>query len=136
MKNRDMWNTLKELICKHKTEVYNEIKFGDTNITNTKGIVNSFNNYFIESINEIVRSISVINTNTANPGTRPLLNCKLIDFKLLKTDELRNIIIDMKNKSSKGEIHISLVKFNFDEIADKLIYIMYCSLELGIEPNK
>lgn len=129
-----MWKTLKRLLTGKNGESYNEINFNGVKIKDRQSIANHFNNYFVNSIHEIVNSITF--------GDRPfnmptiILDAYMTNFTLIDKQQLKKIIFSMPNKSSPDELDIHLWKGFFNEFSDPLINIINSSLLLGIVPNK
>lgn len=129
---KNMWKTLKILITKSESDDFGEIIFENKKTDVKTEIVEEFNNFYIESTNKIVNTIvpvqRVFQFAQCNNGMQ--------DFQLLSIDELGKLIGGMPNKGSPDEIHMALLKENFDVIASVLINLVNTSLEFGVIPNR
>ena len=58
-----------------------------------------------------------------------------VDFKLMDTNGLKNIIFSLSNKGSPDDIDVCFVRECFDSIANPLLHIINSSILEGIVPN-
>lgn len=117
-----MWNILKNIIGKPKTENFNQLEFPTRRTSTIKDIANGFNHYFIDSINVVVAQAQDFSVNS----NETFENLELMSVVTLGKN------LYMNNKRSPNDIDTVLLKLAFCELADVLIYILNCSLEMGV----
>lgn len=126
-----MWNSLKNIVSGKDREVVNEILFGNELLDDMNAIVERFNEFYINSVSEIVSGIPRNDRQYQlrhNPS-------KFSNFKLLEKNELKNIVLSLASKSSPDDIAMFIYKDFFHILADPLLNIINTSLQIGIVPD-
>ena len=114
-----MWKTLKELTNGKNVTCKKKIKFGENIISNEEIICNAFNDYFIESIEEISRDI--IKDNNYNFVLENIEQNELVweQFKKIDLTTLRKYVYTMPNKNSDTDgITTRILKIAFETIGN------------------
>lgn len=134
-----MWKTIKELINPNKDDsICTEIITFENNgkmvkILDVKDKAENFNNYYIQSINEVITSIM---PGLCIPRTQMSKNCSMIEFKTLEMHELSKIIKTLNNKTSCLEvINKNVLKNAFECIGHVLLNFINLSISTGQIPN-
>lgn len=131
-----MWKTLKTLINGKSKETVEEPIFDKSthiNINNYDNVASAFNDYFVESVNEIVGNN--VNAHLWNTNGMPTISSSFNNFKRITMYELKKIVFGLKNKSSSQIIDACLLKEIFYTIGYPLLNIINKSLETGICPT-
>lgn len=131
-----MWKTLKELTNGKNITYKKEIKCGVNIIRDEKGICEAFNDYFIDSIEEISRDI--IKDNNYNFAIENIKENELIwtEFKTIDIGTLRKYVYMMPNKNSDMDgITTKILKIAFEAIGNRINDVINCSLETGTVPQ-
>jgi hypothetical protein len=133
-----MWQTLKMLVSSSASTdsgKFENIKFSE--IYNNLSLVNKFNKFFIESVEEIAQSITEVDTYNAFSELKKLnITSKICVFVKLNINDLQKIIRDMKNVSFCDPINVHMLKQIFPTVGSKLLSIINRSLQEGIFPEK
>ena len=110
----------------------NERVIRDKNI-----IANSFNNYFGNIGTQMAKSIPNINSESPEKYLTKPVNTQF-QFHNINEGIVRNVIKNLKPKRSSGHDGLSmfLLKQLADLLAERLAYIINCSLELSVFPEK
>lgn len=135
--SRKMWKTLKELIGdKKNSNSIKEIQFGKKVESDSCIIANKLNNYFIDSINNIVKEINCDDDSNDSFIDEISVNNAVWDtFDKVSCLGLEKIINNLdSNKGSKKGINSSLVKLIWKAKCDLIMYMINTSLELGRVP--
>lgn len=128
-----MWKTLKQIVSGKSGETYNELEFEDGVCTDLVTTTKKFNEYYINSIQNIVDSIHV-NKNVIDTKVT-LNNYKFNDFAIVDESVLKDVLFSLPNKSSPDEIPANILKTIFEEIKYPLLNIINLSLETGEIPK-
>lgn len=134
-----MWKTLKKLINSNDIYSFNMIQFevsGDVKSINVESeICECFNHYFVDSIVDIVDSISC-NTQWTSDDY-PVIESKLESYSLLNLTELKNIINSLDNKCNADDVlNAKILKSIFNVIGHVILHYINTSLETGTFPTK
>lgn len=93
-------NLTKENSCDNRTC---DIKFDGVPATNNiEDIAENFNNYFIDSLNEIVSSIPIVQRGH-NSALVPVMS-SMFKFSSISVEDLEHLLLTFKNKSNKGDL--------------------------------
>ncbi|KAG8233924.1 hypothetical protein J437_LFUL005129 [Ladona fulva] len=114
---KQMWKTLKQLVGGKKSEVYNDIYLKDECILDKRKLVHTFNDYFVNSIQDILNPI---------PKSEDIFN---ISYKSTK-------MYNFPSKASPDEIDVNFIKLHYDVIGELIINIVNTSLETGAIPSQ
>lgn len=136
--SKEMWKTLKELLNGSKINGKNEIAFGDNIVDNEELISMEFNNFFINSITEIIEDLNKDYDN----GNEDILENVTISsnyfekFTTVTMCSLRKCIQNLPNKtSSTNGITTKILKSAFEIIGNRLLDVISTSLETGEVPK-
>lgn len=104
-----------------------------TIITDMQHACSEFNNYFIESVEQLTRNSNI--KNCLNNGEGNSVSMFLKPFSQM---EIRNIILSVTNKDSAGydEIPCSLLKVALDYIVEPITYLVNKSFQEGKFPDE
>lgn len=139
VKNRptEMWKTLKQLLQNKKGGDLNDgIVFDNKLVTDSQEIAENFNNYFLESIEDIldVQEQGEDYSTTVNLIETP--ECSMQSFKLLEMRDLRRIVKQMKvKKNSVDGIDTRILKLAFETIGNRFLQVINLSTEKGQFPK-
>lgn len=147
--SKKLWKTLKQLIGEKKCYTgINEVIFGNEVCTDKIDIANRLNDYFIESINDIVENVKLNSNSLINDD-----NCDIVNFNI---DNDCNSVINTWNsfnevnfvlvnkviqnldckKSKKNDINVYIVKLLWNADSNLMMYMMNTSLKLGVIPSE
>ena len=109
----------------------------ETVIRDKNFIANSFNNYFGNIGTQMANSIPKINSESPEKYLTKPVNTQF-QFHNINECIVRNVIKDLKPKRSFGHDGLSMffLKQLADLLAEPLAYIINCSLELSVFPDK
>ena len=133
-----MWQTLKKLINpkSYNNNYTNGVQFEiDDQIVIVRDeivIAEYFNNYFIDSIEEIVNSIDYLAYTSTN--NRAFNIDKFEHFNLISFGELRKIVNSLDNKSYEV-LSSKLIRETFEVVGHVWLHFINTSLEMGIFPK-
>lgn len=133
-----MWKTLKELIKgSNRQFTVKEISFDFNNTqistSDTTELANNFNYYFINSIEDIVKTVDHIEITFFHTQIRSSLN----EFKLISIQEVTNIVNKLKNNSdSTYFLNTKILKGAIDSLGHILLHIINVSLSEGQFPEQ
>lgn len=99
-----MWKTLKQHIKCGKGEKYKQIYFNGILTSTKQEIADNFNQFYVQSIENIIESIGVSYTEFDKSVEE--CNQNFDDFKLISKDELQEVILALPNKSSPDDLDI------------------------------
>lgn len=146
--SKEMWKTLKELVKTEQTNfVIDKVKDGNGELVTDCGkIAKEFNKYFLESINNLIGKIRVVNPEDVGFGEmRDLMciqkydsvhKCELNVFKEINIGELNNIVNNLQSKlSSSDGISSVLLKDAYPVIKYQLLDLVNTSIRLGHFPD-
>ncbi|KAJ8934775.1 hypothetical protein NQ314_013201 [Rhamnusium bicolor] len=95
-----MWKTFKKLINTSENSIFNVVQFEVNNeiktVNNEIEICEYFNHYFVDSIKDIIDSISSNKQWTSDDY--PVIECKFETYSLLNLMDLKEIINSLDNK--------------------------------------
>lgn len=128
---KEMWKTLKGLVAGKDNVNINNIKFQGKEENDLQVIVNCFNDYFIESINEV--SASIRQCNIQFEIVRAVNDYN--SFKLIEIVELEKIVSSLANKGSPDGITIGFIKDYFEELKWPIINFINLSIEKSKIPS-
>ncbi|KAE8740515.1 hypothetical protein FOCC_FOCC013960 [Frankliniella occidentalis] len=128
-KSKTMWTIInKETGRERKSHSNIEIIEGEQVLKNPTEVANSFNSYFINSVQALV--------STPDGSAEKNVNstCSSIAFTPLTENEVHNIVRRMKNKTSTGVdgIPSTVVKQTAAQIIKPLTFILNASIEEGV----
>lgn len=130
---KDMWKTIKELTGSKSAENTGGIvKFHGVVCSDSGEVAEKFNNYFIESVEEIVSTIS----QSKNRALLEYKECDLSNFRFTDEEELKNIVFSLPNKSSSDGISSNFIKKYWDELKNPLLHIINSSIETSTVPDR
>lgn len=95
-KQREMWKSLKTLLLDKNKCVPEDIQFGNVIIVNENVIARKFNEYFKNSIVDIVDSIPKYTSQDNVAMTYPILE-EFIEFRKILKHELKGVVRNLKN---------------------------------------
>ena len=129
-----MWKTLKNII-KPKESVQSSIAFGTEIIEEEIIIVHKFNEYFLDSIKEIIESIETPDNAVIQNETQ-FENIRVWDtFIPMNYESLKKIVQSLPNKAGTEEgISVALLKNSFHIVGSVLLDVVNYSLKTGIFP--
>lgn len=133
-----MWKAIKEVIGNKKNN--NEIEsicFNGITITEKENIANEFNNYFVESIENIVETKSNINGDISN--NLCIENKKIVPlntFRMIKEEDIIDIIKEIKKDNSADEITMNIIKAGGAVMRREIMKIINKSIEEAIVPDR
>lgn len=128
---KKMWKAIKKLIKNEHNEETSEILFQNKAIKNDLNIAEEFNNYFLNSIEEVVNSIPQVDFELCDFRASTTIS----DFRLLSLGELYDVIYGMKRKSSPEGLDRDLMILLWNEISNPLLNMVNSSMEEGIFPD-
>ena len=130
-----MWKTLKTLISGKTSQATNELEIDGVVYNNKESMVNRLNEYFINSVKDIVNSIQ--------GGSQIINDCvptgsykyKFEKFKNISMKDLNEIIRGLKSVSSMDGLTVEIIIQTWNHIGPCLLNIMNVSLETGSVPD-
>lgn len=128
---KKMWKTIKRLMKNEQKEDIMEIVFKGETVKGEWNIAEEFNNYFIDSIEEVINTIPHEDFELNEFRTTK----RLSDFKLLSMNELYDIVRKMKNKTSPDGIDTGVLLLTWEEINNPLLNFINGSMEVGTVPK-
>jgi exonuclease III len=128
---KEIWKVLKKIV-KNKNVNINAIKFENQLITNKQSIANKFNDYFIDSVQEINQSIENVRDYDLLIHNTP----SRFQFKKTTVNEVWKILNTIKTKTGTDNINVKVVKDSFEVIGGILTNIINESIEKGIMPSE
>ena len=132
------WNTIKEIIGRNPQSLLPDHFMINERVIRDKNIIaNSFNNYFGNIGTQMAKSIPNINSESPEKYLTKPVNTQF-QFHNINEGIVRNVIKNLKPKRSSGHDGLSmfLLKQLADLLAEPLAYIINCSLELSVFPEK
>lgn len=136
---KEMWKKLKELTGdkKQKSSNFNEVNYKGDIIRDNLTIANKLNDYFIESINEIVNNIgcddevdnyfNISDTNNNNRWEK---------FDEISFIDMNKIINNMdEHKGDRNDLNTHILKLTWQTRPDVILAVINNSLKLGIVPE-
>lgn len=135
--SKEMWRTLKELIKGRNDIGRNEIIFDDNVLNDEYLICESFNSFFLDSLNNILHSIQKHHDNNyVLRNIQPAQNT-LNTFNAVDMASLKKSIHNMPNKGSDiNGITTKVLKLAFDAVGNRLLDILNVSLRYGVVPKE
>lgn len=122
---RKMWKNLNNIISVKEKIKCTSIIFDGIECNDIDLISNKFNNYFVESVQEIYDSIPQVN----QVNNIHIQQTQFFEFKPTSVDELYIILKTFKNKSNKGDlITTQVLKDSFDMVGFFFVDIINQSL--------
>lgn len=125
-----MWKSIKKFVLKKHNSEIKEIKFGNEVLKNSVEIANRFNNYFIESVELINKTIPIKQYKNFIPITNTRFKSKQITI-----DELKLILKSLNNKKDMNFCNIGIIIDSIDLIGENLLSIINLSIESGTFPD-
>lgn len=126
-----MWETIKSFVLKVQKSEIKEIYFENQKWTDSLVIANKFNEYFIDSINEIHNSIKSV------PYQNLIINSEQsFKFKKIDINELKRTLKIMNNKKDANFVNVTMILDIIDLVGDNLIDIINDSLFSGVFPER
>lgn len=134
--SREMWKHLKTLLPGNKEIVERGIKFNDTVISDEKLIAVNFNKFFIDSINNIVKSIHPFNDHEYILNKIKSADDPLSAFKSVNLRDVKMIVKNLKNTGGCDDgLSTKIIKCAFDAIGNRFVDVINCSLYSGVFPE-
>lgn len=134
--SREMWKTLKELVYGDKNKKKIGIAYQNKLYTDQNEIAELFNEYFIQSINEITKPLIKTIPKEQIIGNMNQINSSLNNFRKLNIQELRTITKQLNNKKSSTDgINIKILKIAFEAVGQRFLQVINNSLENGEFPK-
>ena len=134
--SEEMWKTLKLLVYGKNKNIVVGIKFAGKLYENKEEISELFNNYFLDSIEDITLSLNKTNKYEEILNSMEKHMCTFNKFKLINVTELKKIVNDMKNKKSSVDgINMKILKMSIEAIGDRFLEVINSSLESGKFPE-
>lgn len=128
---REMWKSLKHITGQKEKPTIDVINFDGALIEDMNVIVEKFNRFFVESVENIVDTIP----NNSMEFTINNSTSRFCDFTLTDRSMLREVIFSLPNKSSPDDIDMFIYREFFDLLCDPLINIINSSLLSGEIPD-
>lgn len=128
---KDMWQLIKKYVLKNPINEIKLVNFSNEKIENDNMVIaNKFNNYFINSIQEINDSIQFKQYNNLISNT----GCK---FKLnrISMHDLKLVLKSLNNKKDMNYVKPSMFIDAIDLIGENLLSIINKSIQDGVFPN-
>lgn len=131
-----MWKHLKEIISPKTSKPIESLNCGGIIYNDTTTIVNVLNQYFVNSIEEIINSIDSSDTNMDEIlRTLPNQTSNISKFEPLKIQELYNIVKTQRKKYSIDGIGLEIITNLFHIIGYPLLNLINLSLSKGQVPT-
>jgi hypothetical protein len=134
-----MWKVIKRLVKGNVNKDNNEqgILFGNVQYTDDLRVAEEFNKYYVNSINEIVKSIGVNQIVDYDGQVNEIdMTMRLNKFEEISVIDLKNIISKLGNKKGTNEgITIKILKLVVGLFAEEYVKIINASLTLGTFPE-
>lgn len=137
-----MWQTLKSIINLNTDDNITELKIDNKIISEPRGISQSLNNFYLDSIQDIVNSIDTLaflqlggTCSTSNGDSRDGESMTFGSFYQVDLSELRGIVFEQVNKSSTDGIDFLFMKNMFHVIGYPLLNLVNSILRLGRMPG-
>lgn len=135
--SKAMWKAIKEVLGnKGKNNTISEIFFGNSLVNEEEQIAERFNEYFVTSIEEIVKNKKQNETFTANQLEIEETNLQLDNFRHITIDDIKKIIKTLRKDNSIDGIDKKIIKFGMPVIGNELMNIINKSIDEGKVPNK
>lgn len=130
--SKELWKVLKGLM-RTRSVPRKCIKFNGVEVDDNETIANEFNNYFIDSVDEISASISFADEppELKENYTESQLSC----FTRISLEKLRTIVWSLDTKSGSDDINAQILKDGFEVIGETLLELINTSLEKGEMPH-
>lgn len=131
---KKLWKTLKVLLKKsNNNNLPKDISFSGHIVSDDIAIANKFNDYFVNSVNEI---INIIENVPLNLDTIVRTHIKFDKFSLINNDSISKIITKLPNKKGTDEgISSEIIKLIMQLPNNPLINIYNLSLTEGYVPS-
>ena len=131
--SKELWRILKKLM-KSKDGLPRGILFGNIEECSEPIIATKFNEYFIESISEINRSIELVNEPTEIQNAINL-NCRMEVFSPISYGELKSICFNLGSSAGINNVNAKVVQDCFHVIGLELLEIINESPMTGQVPT-
>ena len=132
---KELWKNLKCLLPERNKECPSHVCFGGYKIEEEDSIANRFNEYFIESIEDIV--ISITNYHTEEDIIHGVDYYG--EFSAFEPIDMKEIKIYMKQlrkgTTEQNGIPTSIMKDAFDVVANRFLDVVNSSLKYGVFPE-
>lgn len=128
---KQMWRVIKRTVLKESKTIIKSIKFDNEIVSNNSiSISNKLNEYFINSVNDINKSITIIQyVNHINQVHTQF------KFKYVNINELKSICKEMNKKKDYNGISTKLIYENWSIFGEVLETIFNKSIRLGEFPK-
>lgn len=135
--SHEMWKHLKRLLPNNKSNNKNiGVEFDDKKVLNDKEIAENFNRFFINSINNIVESVTPINDQNLILNKINTTNELLTKFQLVSMCDVRKIIMNLKNTGGcEDGLSTKVIKCAFEVLGNRFVDVINSSLCKGIFPE-
>lgn len=132
---KEMWKTLKKLMGASTRQHKDSITFDNRAESDPSVIAERFNNYFIESIEQISTRLSVNQIEYSLQGLSQY-QCKFESFHVLEFGELKKMVRSIKNKNSSLDgITAEIFKLAFEVMGNRFLDVINASLQKGSFPR-
>lgn len=137
---RKQWKAINELIG-HKQEYnLNVIESDGVMISDPLVIANTFNNYFIESVSNLIDKLPKAHCASANTDLLPTLSgsSQIFEkFDMVSEEDIALIVKSLNNSRSKSfdSIPVRVIKENVSTLAPILGHLINSIFETGVFPN-
>lgn len=128
----EMWKTLKRIVSNKPNNIISEVEFPGEIVHDQNLIAEKLNIFYINSIRDIYDSISQIDEQMQNHSDT---YSRFVSFHLLNYEELKEIILSIRNKSSPDDIDINVILRHYESLKKPLLHCINSSLEKGMFPD-
>ena len=125
-----MWNEIKDLLFNKKDSVIKSVIFNQREYRGDCQVANFLNEYFVDSIRDIINSIDQVQYANQIPS----INSKF-KFCAINLEELKNICKEYKDKQDFNKVSMKIIKDNWNIIGENMLSIINNSLKNGIFPE-
>lgn len=127
---KKLWKEIKRLMS-NDDEVTSKVVFDDQQLTEDLQIANGFNDFFINSVQEINGCIPYVPYVTQQGQNQSVWN----QFRTISNEELWNIVCSIKTKSGIDDVNIDVIKDTFDLTGPSILEIVNESMAAGECPE-
>lgn len=135
--SKAMWRAIKEVLGnKGKKNTISKIYIGNSLVTDEEQIAERFNEYFVTSIDNIVKNKKQNKTFTSNQLEIEENNLQLANFRHIAIDDIKKIIGTLKKNNSIDGIDKKIIEIGMPVIGKELMNIINKSIDEGKVPDK
>ena len=122
--SKAMWKAIQEVLGnKGENNTISEIYLGNSLVTDEEQIAERFNDYFVISIDDIVKNKKQNETFTANQLEIEETNLRLANFRPITIDNIKKIIRTFRRDNSIDGIDKKIIQFGMPVIGKELMNI-------------